>query len=222
MDSPGYLFALEQIAPIVRNLESQMANRQNDKQNDRRVQRTKQTLYHTLIALLAEKAFDKITVQEILERANVGRTTFYAHFQSKEDLFLSSHERVFSAISRSFFSDGGILRTEPSPELLMFLEMSHQDQSRDTFFYLTSGSEGGEIVRLLKERIAEQLTAQLFELFREEDSAIPFMVLGQHVASSIVSVASWWMSKRTPYTVHEIATMLHQMNYVVLRHSLGQ
>src|SRR5258707_4872985 len=115
MDSPGYLFALEQIAPIVRNLESQMANRQNDKQNDRRVQRTKQTLYHTLIALLAEKAFDKITVQEILERANVGRTTFYAHFQSKEDLFLSSHERGFSAISRPFFSDGGRVSTTASP-----------------------------------------------------------------------------------------------------------
>src|SRR5436190_23771191 len=121
MDSPGYLFALEQIAPIVRNLESQMANRQNAKQDDRRVQRTKQTLYRTLMTLVAEKAFDKITVQEILERANVGRTTFYAHFQSKEDLFLSSHERVFSAISRSFFSEGGTLRAEPSPELVTFL-----------------------------------------------------------------------------------------------------
>lgn len=189
------------------------------RQDDRRVRRTKQTLYHVLMTLVAEKPFDKITVQEILERANVGRTTFYAHFQSKEDLFLGSHEGIIRTISRSFFAADGMLHPAPSAELLLFLELSQQ--SRNTYFYLTNGSEGGKILRLLKERIAQQLAAQLHELFREENSAIPFMVLAQHVASSLVSVMSWWMSKRTPYSVQEMATMLHQMNYIVLRHALG-
>src|SRR5258708_4534062 len=148
----------------------------------------------------------------------MGRNKRFSQFHSKEDLFLSSHEQVFSAISRSFFTEDGRLRAQPSPELVTFLQLSQQN--RDTFFYLTGGSEGGEILRLLRERIAEQLTAQLNQLYREEDSAIPFVVLAQHVASSIVSVTSWWMGKRTPYTVQEIATMLHQMNYVVLRNAL--
>lgn len=190
-----------------------------DRRDDRRVQRTKQTLYNALIALISKKSFDKITVQEILADANVGRTTFYAHFQSKEDLFLSSHEPMFGAISRSFFADDGTLRSEPSPELAMFLEVTNQN--RDMYFYLTGGSEGSEIVRLLQERIAEQLTARLHELFNEGDCTIPFIVLSQQVASSIVSMTGWWLAKRTPYTVNEIASMLHQMNYVVLRHALG-
>src|SRR5258707_5092881 len=122
MDNPSGLFGLEQFDLIVRNLEFRMA----DRQGDRRVQRTKTTLYSVLMTLVGEKPFDKITVQEILERANLGRTTFYAHFQSKEDLFLSSHAEIIRTISRSFFAADGTLRAEPSPELLMFLELSQQ------------------------------------------------------------------------------------------------
>jgi AcrR family transcriptional regulator len=188
-----------------------------NKHADRRVQRTKQTLYSALLQLVDEKPFDKITVQELLERANVGRTTFYTHFESKEDLFISSHEQIIRDIGRSFFSEAGNLRAEPSPELILFLQLNQQN--RDTYFYLVGGS-GGEILRLLKDRIAQHLAEQLHDLFREDQSSIPFDVLCQHVAGSVVSVISWWMDKRTPYTVQEIATMLHQMNQAVLRHAL--
>ena len=176
------------------------------------------SLYSALLQLVDEKPFDKITVQEILERANVGRTTFYTHFESKEDLFISSHEQIIRDISRSFFSEAGNLRVEPSPELILFLQLNQQN--RDTYFYLVGGS-GGEILRLLKDRIAQHLAKQLHDFFREDQSSIPFDVLCQHVAGSVVSVISWWMDKRTPHTVQEIATMLHQMNQVVLRHALG-
>jgi len=189
-----------------------------NKQDDRRVQRTKQTLYSALMQLVDEKPFDKITVKEILERANVGRTTFYTHFDSKEDLFLSSHEHIIRLISQSFLTEGGDLRAEPSPELIMFLQL-HQ-QSRNTYFYLVGGS-GREVLRLLGERIAQYLAEQLHRLFQEDDSRIPFDVLSQHIAGSIVSVINWWMDKRTPYTVHEIAAMVHQMNSVVLRYTLS-
>lgn len=186
--------------------------------DDRRVQRTKQTLYSALTQLVDEKPFDKITVQEILERANIGRTTFYTHFESKEDLFVGSHEQIIRAISHSFFSDGGDLRAEPSLELQLFLRMSQE--SRDTYFYLVSGT-GGKILQLLQNRIAQYLAEQLNQLFQEDQGSVPFDVLAQHVAGSIVSVISWWMDKRTPHTGEEIATMLHQMNVVVLRHALG-
>lgn len=186
--------------------------------DDRRVQRTKQRLYSAFMQLVDEKPFDKITVQEILERADVGRTTFYTHFESKEDLFIGSHEQIVRVISQSFFSETGDLRTEPSPELMTFLQMSQQN--RDTYFYLMGGAQGGEILRLLRDRIAQHLDEQLRTLFQENESRVPFTVLAQHVASSIVSVTSWWIDKRAPYTVQEIATMLHQMNEVALRHAL--
>ncbi|EHK58261.1 TetR/AcrR family transcriptional regulator [Allomesorhizobium alhagi] len=53
---------------------------------DRRVARTRTALYDALVALIRRKDYDLITVQDILEEANVGRATFYAHFTSKDDL----------------------------------------------------------------------------------------------------------------------------------------
>jgi AcrR family transcriptional regulator len=187
------------------------------KPDDRRVQRTKETLHRALMQLVDEKPFEKITVQEILARANVGRTTFYTHFESKEDLFISSHEQVIRAISQSFFSETGGLQAEPTPELLLFLQLNQQN--RDTYFYLVGGS-GGEVLRLLKNRIAQYLAEQLHDLFQEDRSSIPFDVLAQHIAGSLVTVISWWMDKRPPYSAQQIAALLHQMNQVVLRQAL--
>src|SRR5215467_5251306 len=53
---------------------------------DRRIQRTRDVLHQALISLMIEKGYEVITVQDIIDRANVGRSTFYAHYVSKQDL----------------------------------------------------------------------------------------------------------------------------------------
>lgn len=185
---------------------------------DRRVQRTKQVLFDALMKLVSQKPFDKITVQEILEQANVGRTTFYAHFQSKEDLFLGSHEHIFQQLCSSFFLETGELRMEPSAELVEFLSLNQQ--SRNTYFYLLGGSDRGEIARLLIDRIARYLGEHLQRHYQDAQSRIPFSILAMQVASSLITLNQWWMEKRSPYSVQEIAALIHEMNYVVLRHAL--
>ena len=57
---------------------------------DRRIQRTRQPLEDALIALILEKGYDKITVQNIVDQANAGRSTFYSHFLDKDDLMENS------------------------------------------------------------------------------------------------------------------------------------
>jgi len=61
---------------------------------DRRVQKTRKLLQDALIELVAEKGYETITIQELLERANVGRSTFYAHFQDKDQLLYSILDRL--------------------------------------------------------------------------------------------------------------------------------
>lgn len=185
---------------------------------DRRVQRTKQVLFNALMKLVSEKPYDKITVQEILEQANVGRTTFYTHFQSKEDLFLSSHEHIFQQLCSSFFLETGELRPEPSAALVAFLTINQQ--SRNTYFYLLGGGDRGEIARLLIDRIARYLGEHLHRYYQETQSRIPFSILSMQVASSLITLNQWWMEKRSPYGVREIAALIHEMNYVILRHAL--
>ena len=67
-------------------------------QQDRRTQRTQQTLLDALMALLQVRHYDAITVKDIIEKANVGRSTFYAHYQTKEDLLKSGFERVLEML----------------------------------------------------------------------------------------------------------------------------
>lgn len=62
---------------------------------DRRIQRTRKALHEAQIELILEKGFDKVTVQDVIDRANVGRSTFYLHFKDIEDLFLGGFEYLW-------------------------------------------------------------------------------------------------------------------------------
>ena len=65
---------------------------------DRRIQRTQQLLRGALLSLIQEKGFEGLSVQDIIDRANVGRATFYAHFDNKEDLLASGIEGLKASL----------------------------------------------------------------------------------------------------------------------------
>jgi len=68
------------------------------RKDDRRVQRTQQLLRTAVVSLIEENGFESLTVQDIIDRANVGRATFYAHFDNKEDLLVSGFEGLRAAL----------------------------------------------------------------------------------------------------------------------------
>jgi AcrR family transcriptional regulator len=69
-----------------------------EKKLDRRVQRTRRLLHEALIFLILEKKYESITVQEILDRADVGRSTFYLHFRDKDELLVSGFQNLESLL----------------------------------------------------------------------------------------------------------------------------
>src|SRR5215213_238359 len=70
------------------------------KKDDRRVSRTRRSLSAALIELILEKRYDSITVQDVIDRADVGRSTFYTHYRDKDDLFLSAWKRLLDLFVR--------------------------------------------------------------------------------------------------------------------------
>src|ERR1044071_10392792 len=76
------------------------------KKTDARIRRTRDALGDALVALMQEKPFETITVQDVLDRAHVSRSTFYSHYSDKDDLLMSDAEEFFESISMSLSAHG--------------------------------------------------------------------------------------------------------------------
>jgi len=94
----------------------------SNKKTDARVKRTRDALGDALIALMQEKPFDTITVQDVLDRAHVSRSTFYSHYTDKDDLLMSDAEEFFEALSMALSAHGDKSdRVFPVKEFFMHL-----------------------------------------------------------------------------------------------------
>ena len=95
---------------------------------DRRSQRTQRILHEALMALMQEKRYDAITVQDIIDRADVGRSTFYAHFEDKEDLMINGLMHLMEILSDMVAkpSATGETRLLPTQELFEHVQ-EHQE-----------------------------------------------------------------------------------------------
>jgi AcrR family transcriptional regulator len=175
------------------------------RKTDRRSQRTRQSLSDALVSLMLEKRYDKITVQDIIDRANVGRSTFYAHYQDKEDLLISGVMEVFtmrlldhSAGDHSFVATADLFR--------------HVQENLQLYEALALG-RGLELLyrqgqALLGQRIAEQL--QMW-LPRDRTLTVPLPVLSDYVAGTLLTLLRWWLDHRMPYTPEQMDAYFHRL-----------
>lgn len=84
---------------------------------DRRVLRTQRALVQSLVELVLEKSYRRITIQDLLDRADVGRSTFYAHYRGKDDLLLRSFEHMLEQMLQALERSPAPARVAPVAEL---------------------------------------------------------------------------------------------------------
>jgi len=172
---------------------------------DRRIQRTKQSLHDALIALILEKGYDAITIQDIVDKANVGRSTFYAHHSGKEGLLLSGlrnlrelllhHQRlVFAADEKS---DGRILGFSRA----LF---EHVYEHRNLYHAIVGRHSGAVIVNRMRGLLVELVGHELHaSKTKAGAAALPRSAVIHFVADSIVSMLTWWLDKNAKLSPDE-------------------
>ena len=134
---------------------------------DARVQRTRDALGDALIALMQEKPFNLITVQEVLDRADVGRSTFYMHYSDKDDLFMSDADEFFERISMVLS-----VRGEKSDRVAPVREFfTHAGEMRQFFAALVASGKVHENLELARGHFARGIQRRLAEL--PKGQAIP-------------------------------------------------
>jgi AcrR family transcriptional regulator len=180
---------------------------------DRRIQKTLQSLHQALIALILEKGYEAITVQQIIDKANVGRSTFYAHFSSKEQLlqsglddlhrFLASQQKA-AAVDTARPGEIGL-----SFSLALF---EHASGYRDVYRAML-GQRAGAVVTNLMRSMLMDLVHQEVEgrLASEYSRDIPRGALVQYVVGALLSVLTWWVDTETPYGPREVDAIFRQL-----------
>ncbi len=190
--------------------------------NDRRVQRTRDLLQKALIDLIGERDYDAITIQDVVDRANVGRTTFYVHYASKDELFMGCHE----AITNEFhvgplhpLSREEWLSSEVSPNTKMAYH--HLEEARARLYSIFQGKDGLLILRQLRDRSAQNIEANLRAAFAEAESDVPLNVLANYLAGAQIAFMQWWLSKRQPHTIEDLAQTFHRLQRAAVCDAFG-
>jgi len=189
---------------------------------DRRVERTRELLEKALIELINERGYDAITIQEIADRANVARTTFYVHYSSKDELFMSCHEAIvrdFHFGPHHLLSREEILSPEAPPGML--LAFRHLEEARALMYPIFQGKESLLIMRRIRDGSARDIEASLRAAFAEADSTIPLEVLANYLAGARIVLVQWWLEKRQPHTLENLARMFHRLQRAAIRDAFG-
>ncbi len=165
---------------------------------DRRVVRTRQLLRDALMDLILEKGYDAVTVQDITDRANLGRATFYVHYpQGKEQLLLSNLEEIYDELVarlKPLKREG----FQPGPHRPSQVAFEHAAEHHDLYLVLLHSQAAATIAQRIRDYLAGVLQQEL-ELWQAE-SPVPLTVIASYMAGSLVALITWWLENEMPYS----------------------
>lgn len=189
-----------------------------DKPKDRRVLRTRKALLDALMDLILEKGYEAVTVQEIIDRANVGRSTFYAHFLDKQQLLLSVIEQ------HEFLSEQGMAPPAPGAPLLGFsLEIFQHAAANRRIVQVLVGKQSGALLqeqalRMLAGAVRRELAALVP---RNGGAAVPLEAAVQYTVHSFLALLLWWLEQKAPCPAEEIDRIFRALTLPGITAALG-
>ena len=150
--------------------------------------------------------------------------TFYVHFSSNDDLFLSCHETIVSQFSAGPFyphplSREELLSTEMPPG--MASAYRHLEESRARLSPIFQGKDGPLILRRIRDWSAQEIETNLRVEFGESANTIALDVLATCLAGAQLALVQWWLEKRQPHTADTIAQMFHRLQRAAILDAFG-
>ena len=190
---------------------------------DRRIQRTRTLLLSALLDLIVERGYEEITVQDIVDRANVGRSTFYKHFLDKRELLLSGVDGLQELLTQQRVVQDSSAAL--SQHLLSFaLPLFQHVQSNFQFCRALLGPRSGAIVetrvqRILADLMQEQLAGRVSTDAR---LVVSLDVVVEYTVSAFLGLLRWWMEQPTPCPAEEIDRQFRALTIPALTAALEE
>ena len=163
---------------------------------DRRQKKTREAIFNAFTELLSKKHYNQITVGEIIEKADVGRATFYAHFETKDFLLKDLCEELFCHVfdatedgeekHRHIFSCDA-----PSSVILHLLQ--HLQKNENRLLDLLACENNELFLRYFKENLSRLIKKRPHLFGGEKPRELPDDYWINHIAATFVETISWWL-----------------------------
>jgi AcrR family transcriptional regulator len=175
---------------------------------DERALRSRRRLGDAFLELIHEKSIEDVTVQEILERAAVGRSTFYLHFRDKNDLLLCQLERFLEMMSTLLST-----RNEASQRVVAVAEMfAHIESQRELYRILADAGRLNDFFDLAQDYFTRGIERRLRESGRF--TKVPKSELNARssaLAGSLLSLLRWWLDRGAKEPPADMDKLFHNM-----------
>ena len=181
---------------------------------DRRQKKTRSAVLQAFSDLLSQKHYHQITVAEIIERADIARATFYAHFETKDDLLKELCEELFCHIFDA--TEAGVKQHrhifECNAPASVLLHLLQHLQNNDHHILDLLACENNELfLKYFKENLKALLKAQLPAVINQKPQGLPESFWIHHLAATFVETIKWWIEngmKESPETLSSYFTMI--------------
>lgn len=179
---------------------------------DRRAARTRRSLHGALMTLILRKGYAEITVQNIIDEADIGRSTFYAHYTGKEDLLRSGFEMLraeLTGVRRA--ARAGTEGSQRKPLGFSLAMFEHAAGYADIYRALVGGRGGlvaiNEIRRVLSDMVKEELSGARDDRGLARDLRIQFVV------DTFLTVLTWWLERKPALPPAEVNAMFRRLAF---------
>ncbi len=170
---------------------------------DRRQKKTREAIFEAFTTLLSEKNYNQISVQDIIDTANVGRTTFYAHFESKDYLLKEFCEDLFDHMIETAHGHYTDAHRETGGSIFLHL-LLHIQENNQNIATLLSSPNNDIFMRYFTNGLKQIILSQYEQSGLIKNSGLPQDYLVNHISSSFVATVYWWISrkmKESPQTI---------------------
>ena len=177
---------------------------------ERIANRTKSAVKKALLELIRKKNYPTITVGEITKTGDVGRSTFYRHYQSKAEVLVDIHRDMFEALFRPLSDSRVWLDPKPAPELISFLEDCQQLGKNPFSLTYKLGTDLDYLITHINRQLFITIENALKESYPDKDLNLPLPILAQSVSSLFSGMIMSWFTRFQWVQPREFAMHIHR------------
>jgi AcrR family transcriptional regulator len=197
---------------VAKHKSASVSHRRQKPPDDERVRRTRANLDAAFVALLHRRAYGDIRVSDITKKAGIGRATFYAHYQAKDDLLRSQFNRIVAPM---------LVVSPADPAVIEATALLNHVRGATRLYLSLMGIEGGNAPRILRECFAERVHHLLPSIGSPRQNKLTTLTSPRFIAATLVTVIECWLQQGAKESPQQVQTLFSDLVRPVLQTARG-